>query len=393
VPGLAAAASRELPTEAAYLAAWLPFDAGRHADAAAALRRYAEERPGAPRALDARWFEAWSLRRLGRIADARRAFSELERTALAPAALYWGARLAPPAAARGLYRRAIAAEPGGWYALLSTARLAAQGERAPAMALPPGTPIDDGPGGGPAGEVLEIAAALLGVGLRDAALAELRAIAAPSASRGAAAAVAQLAAAAGDAELAFRIARDQLAPTRRTVRWAHPLAYPAVLPKLAADADVDPFLLLALARRESSFRPDARSPAGAVGLVQLLPRTAERLARLVGVSRAVATALAEPETSLALGAAYLTLLTDRLGDDATVLFAYNGGPQAAAGWARARAGRPLDEAVEEIPYRESRRYVKAVLAARTIYASLWGGAALSIDGARPLRAPGEGVAF
>jgi soluble lytic murein transglycosylase len=203
--------------------------------------------------------------------------------------------------------------------------------------------------------------------------------------------VAELAAAAGDAELPFRIARDQLGTTRRTLRWLYPAAFGGAAEGLAAASEVDPFLLLALARRESAFRPDARSSAGAVGLVQLLPKTADRLATLLGTGSSPD--LAEPATSLAVGAAYLGLLRGRFPDDAALLFAYNGGPAPAAAWARAWRGKPLDEAVEEIPFRESRRYVKTVLASRAVYGWLWRGRALRVDGDRPVVAARDGVAF
>jgi soluble lytic murein transglycosylase len=393
VPGLAPAAARELPDDAAYLAAWLPYDAGRFADAAVALRRFALERPRSPRALDARWFEAWSLRRLGRAGDARAALERLERTALEPAALYWRARLEPAARARPLYRRALAADGDGWYGLLASSRLTALGERAAPAAPPRATAAPEVPAAPAPAAALARAAALLGAGLREEAIAELRALAGGPHARAGAVAAAQLAAAAGDPELPFRLARDQLALTTRTVRWLHPEAWPERLPELAARAGVDRFLLLALVRRESSFRPDARSPAGAVGLVQLLPATAERLARLLGVADPGARGLEDPAVSLPLGAAYLALLRDRFPDPAVALAAYNAGPRPAAAWATARAGRPLDEWVEEIPFRETRRYVKTVLAAEAAYRALWAGGARAIDGARPVRPPRSGVAF
>jgi soluble lytic murein transglycosylase len=393
IPGFSAGAARELPDEAAYLAAWLRFDAGRWDDAARALARFARERPSARRATDARWFEAWSFRRLGRTDDARRALVRLEEGALAPAALYWHARLEAPAAARALYRRAIAAEPGGWYALLAASRLATLGEATSPLPLDPAGPLPEGPPAGPPGEALVRATRLLGAGLRDGAIAELRALSAGPAARAAALAAAQLGAAAGDAELPFRMAQSHLATTRRTIRWLFPVAYPELVARTSAEAQIDRWLFLSVMRRESGFRPDVRSAAGAEGLVQLLPQTAERVAQVLRVDPARTRHLEEPAASVPLGAAYLALLQDRFPDPAAAVAAYNAGPPPVVAWSRSRAGRPLDEAVEELPFRETRRYVKTVLAARASYAWLWAGEPLAIDGARPLRGPRVGVEF
>jgi soluble lytic murein transglycosylase len=138
---------------------------------------------------------------------------------------------------------------------------------------------------------------------------------------------------------------------------------------------------------------DARSPAGAEGLVQLMPYTADRLGAVLGAPLERPLDLADPDTSLALGAAYLGLLSDRFGEPVTVLAAYNGGPGAAEGWVRANAGRPIDECVEELPFRETRRYVKLVMAAYATYRHLYDGAPAALDGARALPASRAGVEF
>ena len=76
-----------------------------------------------------------------------------------------------------------------------------------------------------------------------------------------------------------------------------------------------------------------------------------------------------------------------------VLAAYNAGPQAVSAWLAGRAGAPVDEWVEDIPFRETRRYVKDVTADWAMYRALWEGAPLAVDGGRALPAPREGVAF
>ena len=393
VPGLPDWRQRDLGDEAAYLAAWLFYDAGEYARGAEALDRFARTHPRSRRVDDALWFAAWSRYRLGRLEAAARSFARLERTSYADAAAYWRGRLSRDAAARRrLYRAAVQQGGDGWYALLARARLAKLG--APAPRAPPlePRPIPDVQDPVAAAR-LAVAVELLGLGLQADALAELSDLARSWRVRPAAAAVAQLAAFAGDAELPFRIARDHLGRTRRTLRWSHPRPYAELLPDRARAFGVDPSFLLAVMRRESSFRPGVRSGAGAEGLLQLRPATAERLATVLGVAPGLAGRLAVPELSVTFGAHYLGLLLARFGDPALVLAAYNAGPAPAAEWARARAGMPLDAWVESIPYRETRAYLKIVLADWDLYRALDGAPAAPIDPEQAVEAAGSGVAF
>ncbi len=395
VPGLTPQQQASLPDDAAYMAAWLSFDAGDWARAAELLGRYARQRPGSKRALDARWFRAWSLYRLGRAGAARRAFAGLGDTALASGALYWRARLEPDPGRRGtLYRAAVRAGGDDWYALLAGARLGAMGQPRP----PPPAPVaahsfSQEPPDATAGRGLERAMALLGAGLRDEAMAEIAGLSTGPLARARAPLLAQAAAFAGDYEVAFRMARDHLAGTARAGRWGHPEPFPEVLRPSAAGTGVDEWLLLAVMRRESSFRLDARSGAAAEGLLQLIPPTAERLATMLGVPLDEAERLGEPAVSIGMGAYYLGLLQARFPDAPVLLAAYNAGPRAVAGWVAGRSGMPLDEWVEAIPYRETRRYVRAVAADWARYRALHGAAPPLLDPAAPVRAPAPGVAF
>jgi soluble lytic murein transglycosylase len=240
---------------------------------------------------------------------------------------------------------------------------------------------------------LSVVVELLGLGLREEALAELRGLSRSPRIREAAPLVAQLAAFAGEFEVPFRLARDHLAPTRRTLRWLYPEPLPELLAPAARRLGVDPHLVLAVMRRESSFRTDARSPVGAEGLLQLRPATAERLAALLGVPGGVGARLAEPEIAIPLGAHYLGLLLARFGEPALAVAAYNAGPAPVAAWASAGRGMPLDAWVESIPYRETRHYVKVVLAEWDAYRARSGERAPPLDPDRPVAPPAPGVAF
>jgi soluble lytic murein transglycosylase len=211
-------------------------------------------------------------------------------------------------------------------------------------------------------------------------------------SRAAAVELCRLASAAGEPNLAFRAARDLLGQGRETDRWLYPAAFEEELGAAARQAGVDPALLAGLVRRESAFRPEAQSLAGAVGLGQLLPRTAERLGLMAGLPGVADSRLAEPATNLALSALYLGLLRDRFGSDAGAVAAYNAGPAPPSDWARSGAGQPLDEWVENIPYRETRLYLKTVLASQEVYRRL-AGRPPALDPGAPVPSPGPGTAF
>jgi soluble lytic murein transglycosylase len=393
VPGLPEWRQREVGDESAFLAAWLFYDAGEYVRAVEALEAFARANPRSRRAEDALWFAAWSRYRLGRTEDADRALARLARGPLGDAALYWRGRLARrPGAQRALFRRVLARGGDGWYALLARRRLAALGERHPRRRDPPAGAIAEVPPAWAAGR-LSVAVELLGLGLRPEALAELRELSRGARAREAAPLVAQLAAFAGDYEIPFRLARDHLARTRRTARWLYPEPLPEVLLPAARRLAVDPALVLAVMRRESSFRPDARSAAGAEGLLQLRPATAERLASLLGVDRGTAARLHEPATAIQLGAHYLALLVARFGDPALAIAAYNAGPAPVAEWAAGRAGMPLDAWIESIPYRETRQYVKSVLSEWDAYRAIAGEPPAPVDPDRRVSAPARGVAF
>jgi soluble lytic murein transglycosylase len=393
IPGLPEWRQRDIGDEAAFLAAWLFYDADQFSRAIPALEAFARANPRSRRAEDALWFAAWSRYRLGRAADADRAFAALSRGPLGDAALYWRARLAKtPARQKALYRASLAMNGSGWYALLARAQLAALGEHVPRPRSPPPRPLPEIQEGFAAAR-LSIAVELLGLGLRPQALDELRDLSRSGKIRPAAALVAQLAAFAGDPDVPFRMARDHLFPSRRVLRWGYPEPHRDAVERAARGFGVEPALLLGVMRRESSFREAARSHAGAEGLLQLLPSTAERVTAVLGVPGGFRGRLLEPEPNIAVGAHYLGLLLSRFGDPVVAVAAYNAGPRAAAEWAVARQGMPLDAWVESIPYRETRQYVKIVIPEWDTYRALAGEEPPPIDPARPVAAPAAGVAF
>jgi soluble lytic murein transglycosylase len=129
-------------------------------------------------------------------------------------------------------------------------------------------------------------------------------------------------------------------------------------------------LLYGLVREESTFNPTLVSHAGAVGLTQLLVATAARF-KGRGEKAPDRVALKEPERNAAIGARYLGWLLRRFGGHvALAVAAYNAGENRVAEWLVARGSLPLDEFVEEIPFKETRHYVRRVLGSALAYEAL-----------------------
>jgi soluble lytic murein transglycosylase len=141
-------------------------------------------------------------------------------------------------------------------------------------------------------------------------------------------------------------------------RLRYPLRYEAIVRGHAANYGLDPALLAAVIYAESKFDADARSEAGAIGLMQLLPDTAKGIATRTGGDRFVVSDLLVPELNVRYGSWYLRHLLDRYGDERTALAAYHAGQGNVDAW-RAAGG--------EIAFPETRAYVDKVLEARAVY--------------------------
>jgi soluble lytic murein transglycosylase len=136
-------------------------------------------------------------------------------------------------------------------------------------------------------------------------------------------------------------------------------------PEMVGDPDrkqsgLDPLVLHSIIRQESQFSPTILSPAGAVGLMQLMPRTAAETARRIGRPRPKRRELVNPVVNVELGAAYLARLVRTFdGDYARAVAAYNAGETAVSRW-WARSGGDPAAFLENISFRETRGYVRRV---------------------------------
>jgi soluble lytic murein transglycosylase len=126
--------------------------------------------------------------------------------------------------------------------------------------------------------------------------------------------------------------------------------------------------LYGIARQESAFGANARSSAGALGLMQLMPATAAMTARNIGDPAPVTAALFKPEVNIRIASRHLAELLQRFdGNRVLVAAAYNAGPHRVDRWLRERPARPADIWIESIPFAETRDYVKNVMAFSYIY--------------------------
>jgi soluble lytic murein transglycosylase len=376
---IAAAVTKKFPDspeadESVLFSARVLTDGGKRQRARAKLAKLAAKRAGSA-ATAARWMLAW-LSHEDELPDSAERFAEFAASASTDEdraqGLYWQARTGPEREAAPLYRRVAELDPLGWYGLLARERLGeASSDPAPFPAARPVVAASSLP------KPLAVAADLAELGFFAEATAEADWYVQRHPGDASAAAL-PIYERVGrpDRSLLLAIAlvgdRGPRAP-RALLDAAYPQAFVEQVARAAERTRLDPWLMLAVMRRESLFKPDVRSAAGAVGLLQLLPATARRAAVVLGRPVVHDDQLVEPATAIDLGGWYLSELVGRFVNPAVALAAYNAGPRVATPWAANGAGSALDEWVENIPYRETRRYVKVVVGAWSAYRILAGG--------------------
>jgi soluble lytic murein transglycosylase len=135
---------------------------------------------------------------------------------------------------------------------------------------------------------------------------------------------------------------------------------------------LDPYLLTALAAQESTFDPEIRSSANAVGLMQIIPPTGRRLAKQIGVRNFSERSLRNPEINARLGAHYFATMYKEFGGYHYALAGYNAGEHRVRRWNEEAPGLPQDEWIDNIPFPETQNYVKRILGTAEDYRRLYG---------------------
>lgn len=367
--------------ECQFLAAFVTLQSGDHPAAQAAMQKVMEAFPAHARAADAAWFVAFdSLHTAQAPAQFDRLVAAAKDSGERARALYWRGRVREEAHLPGAtedWKQALTADPLGYYGWLAASRVSN-----PPAAEAKGCTTARRAGGVPPPEARAALMLLEGGFGREAA----QELGEASAIRGEHAyAWADLLAGVDQWERVLDIgvangsrARWPVADAdQRGVEALYPRAFPQAVSRIAAETN--PCLVLAVMRRESRFDPDATSPAEAVGLLQLLPKTAASLAKELSIEVPRAEHLHDPALNVKLGAHYIRRLQDRFGSPLLAAAAYNAGAHAVANWTKANANQQVDEWVERIPYRETRNYAKAVGGAYAAYSLIYGGSRPAID--------------
>jgi soluble lytic murein transglycosylase len=397
--GAVEAAARRAPTsrwaEAALFLAgnyfWVQLDRER---AAAYYKLVEENFPTVADATPAQWRVAWAavLKRqpeaAGFLADHLRRFPGSPFTS---DALYWLGRLAEEsgntALARSYYGKLQQRFPQNYFQSLAAAHLANLGSGTIADLdvfgwIPPVLPAQ------PMGDAIPAAAAgrqaradaLRSIAFDSSAELELRAGYAATGEPRLLLEAAQASVNAGHCGAAFATIRQiypqlesrQFADVPREV-WqaAFPLPFESSISQWSTHAGVDPMLTAGLIRQESAFEPEAHSGANAMGLMQLLPKTARLVAQHAKVRYARAQ-LFDPDYNIRLGTIYFSGLQKSFGNVESALAAYNAGEERVAQWNAGQSYRELAEFVDSIPFTETRDYVEIVTRNAEIYRKIYG---------------------
>ncbi|MEZ4271124.1 MAG: transglycosylase SLT domain-containing protein [Myxococcota bacterium] len=324
--------------------------------------------------LDALWGLGWVAFRSGDFINARRFLATLRLESpygsWAPAATYWAGRVAQELgdkpAAQALFAETIERFPLDYYAYRAQTRRNRQ------MSIPQGTaipvPIH--------GEVLRLQQ-LVQAGLTERAKQDLaRAVQLQNVGPHDLDKLSDLAIRLEAPSLAGRLAKrraryfPEATPVgARALAPLFPKTYVRLLHSAAKSARVPPGIAIGLARQESAYNPRAVSSAGALGLMQLMPLTAKSLVQENKARAPFAVEdVLDPKLNVELGVRYLGRMIRAFGGRVEyALAAYNAGPGAVTRWRQARGDLPEDIFVEEIPYRETRDYVRRVLGWRQTY--------------------------
>jgi soluble lytic murein transglycosylase len=148
---------------------------------------------------------------------------------------------------------------------------------------------------------------------------------------------------------------------KKPIYWQalYPLGYVNIINQEAKNSQINPYLLISIIRQESKFDPQIKSIANAVGLMQLIPTTAEETAKQIQLS---GFDLTNPEHNVKLGTTYINNLHRSTQNNSLLAIAgYNAGPGNASQWAKKFGLDDPDEFVEKIPFPETESYVKNVL--------------------------------
>lgn len=153
---------------------------------------------------------------------------------------------------------------------------------------------------------------------------------------------------------------------------AYPQAYEKLVTKYASEFGIPESLIWGIMRTESFFKPQVKSGVGALGLMQVMPLTASKMAEMMDMSSFKTNQLFDPDTNVRVGARYLQRLSKMFdGYLPLVAAGYNAGPHRVYSWVKNFGNLPLDEFIEHIPYSQTRNYAKKVLRSYYVYGAVY----------------------
>jgi soluble lytic murein transglycosylase len=373
--------------EAGYQRARLLDDMGRSADALAAYKGVASKYPNREVAGASLWQLGWMHYLAKNLRAAEQEWSRLTEIpggrGLRIRALYWSGRVREataglPAAER-FYQKVKTESPRSYYGMLAAHRSAgAPADSGEAVIRLPDNPID-AVAADPAYARVDL---LRRIGLMEYAWEELEDVA--SSSVGDTVRLYGLTSAYVKEEryhLALRILRRNFAALAAAGHglpqafWEmlYPFGWRAEVTQASERVGLDPFLVAAVVREESSYYPRALSRAGARGLMQLMPATAQPMAEGRGWAFRGGELLDDPAANIQMGSAFLARLMREFSDPRIAIAAYNAGPRRARDWWKARKSDDVEAWVEQIPYEETRDYVKNVTRSWSEYRRIYSG--------------------
>jgi soluble lytic murein transglycosylase len=160
---------------------------------------------------------------------------------------------------------------------------------------------------------------------------------------------------------------------RRFWEVLFPLAYYDAIEAEAAKRNLDPYLVASIIRQESGFEPTTVSNAGAVGLMQIMPHEAPKIAEAAGISGMTRERLFDPRENIAMGTAeFSQKLAIMNGQYSLAIAAYNAGETPVSSWLEQTPADDLDRFIESIPYAETKLYVKTVTRNQHEYRRIYG---------------------
>lgn len=168
------------------------------------------------------------------------------------------------------------------------------------------------------------------------------------------------------------ISENNIRASNNLWKLAYPLHYWEIILNISNEyKEIDPFFICGIIRQESHFDPKALSVSNAHGLMQLIPPTAKTVARQINLKLNSTDSLNDPKTNIQLGIHYITNLVREFNNPLFAVSSYNAGPNATKRWISSYNTKDLDFFIEQIPYEQTRTYVKKVFAGYWTYLQLY----------------------